>query len=138
MREKPKTMRQAAIALGVNYRSAARWAQQGLIRLPRFSHKGKKGTPVPWTDKATQELAAIAALRDYLSMQELRRAVRFLDRAGFNPLSAGVRSFAVIDGVKMKRRLVKIVHGAGEVYEILDERNAQRILVPLRPVSNGK
>jgi len=98
-------MQKAAAAVGIPYRTVARWARQGLIQVD--GHPMRPRTPVPWTEKHTSELRTLATLKAArLSTQALREAADTLKRMGHNPFSTG--RFAVIGGQGKNRRLVKV------------------------------
>lgn len=121
------TMQIAAKRIGLPYRTLARWIESGLVR-PK-SYKGQRGVLVSLLDKELRELRQLAQLRGILSMQELRRAIRFLrEDLKHNPLSSG--RFFVIGGPPARRRLFKICD-SGEAIELIGKNQGQLLMIPL-------
>lgn len=120
------SLRNAARLAGVPFPTAARWCQQGLIRLKGYKPAGwPMFKPLPWTAAATVELVNLGRLRHVLSLQELKRAARFLrETLGHNPFSSG--RFMVID--LGKRELIKLCD-SGEMIALL--RQPGQLLLPL-------
>jgi len=121
------TMQIAAKRIGLSYRTLARWIENGFVR-PK-SHKGQRGLLVTLGNKELRELRQLAQLRGILSMQQLRRAIRFLrEDLKHNPLSTG--RFFVIAGAPGRRRLIKICD-TGAAIELVGESRGQLVMVPL-------
>ena len=121
------TLREAATAMGVPYRTAAWWIEKGLIRPKGYKHRQR--VPVPLTEKEMGELLVLARLRNLLSLQKLRAAMSYLRKQGHNPLTTSGKWFAVVGGKPKERRLVRITD-EGHAFEIIGEVE-QPLLIPL-------
>lgn len=124
MAETTVTMKELAQRAGLSYRTLAHWIEKGLIR-PK-GYVGRQRCTVPLTEKEAREVWMLAQLRKVLSMQALRKALKFLRSIGHNPMSTG--SFAVVSG--NPPTLVKICAG-GEALEVTGRRPGQTMLIPL-------
>ena len=94
---------------GLTYRTAARWVEAGLVQA---EGGGAQGRDLRIGAKQLRELRTLAALRQVMSLQALRRAARTLRRMGHNPFSTG--TFAVLEG--------------GELVRIVDEDTAVALI----------
>ncbi len=119
------SMRSAAKIAGVPYPTVATWIEQGLIRPQEYI--GIQGNRVKLTAKDVNELCYLAKLRGLLSMQALKKALNYLRKLGYNPLSTGY--FAVLGGPPSRRRLIKIDNG--EAVELIGKHKGQLLLIPL-------
>ncbi|GAG33637.1 unnamed protein product [marine sediment metagenome] len=117
---------EAAKAANLPYRTAARWIETGLIRVPGY--KAISRVPIPVTQKTLTELTVLAKLRSVLSIQALRKAAKRLRRMGENPYSSG--KFAALQGPPGKRQLVKFCE-TGEAIELLGKGSGQWLLLPM-------
>lgn len=118
------TTKEVSAISGVPVRTISRWVEGGVIR--PTGYRGRRRTPIPWTEKEVREICILAKLRETLSMQSLRDAMNYLrDELGFNPLSTG--SFAVIDA--KEKRLVRVC-SQNEAIEI-SGKNRGQLLLPL-------
>ena len=116
---------QVAERAGVPYRTLMRWVEQGLIRPAIYGGRGQKTL---FSKKDFREVAILARLRGFFSLQQLRQALDDLRAMGHNPLSSG--DFAVVRDVRGERTLVKIC-GEEEVIELLREEPGQLRLFPI-------
>lgn len=116
---------QVAERSGVPYRTLMRWVEQGLIRPAIYGGRGQKTL---FSKKNFREVAILARLRGFFSLQQLRRALQVLRSLGHNPLSSG--DFAVVRDLRGERTLVKICN-EDEVIELLRKEPGQLRLFPL-------
>jgi len=116
---------QVAERAGVPYRTLMRWVEQGLIRPAIYAGRGQKTL---FSKKDFREIAILARLRGFFSMQQLRKALKALRKLGHNPLSSG--DFAVVRDVRGERILVKICD-EDEVIELLRKEPGQLRLLPI-------
>lgn len=119
------TSRQVAEQTAVNYRTLMRWIAQGLIK-PAV--RGRRGGQTLFSKKGFREIAILAKLRDFLSLQQLCQALEQLRAQGHNPLSTG--DFAVVRDIRGERSLLKICN-KGEVIELLEKNPGQLRLFPV-------
>lgn len=118
---------EAAEQVGVPYPTVARWIQQKLIR-PR-GYKSIQAKKVKLGPKEMRELRVLAHLRGLLSLQELRKAMRYLrNELKQNPLSTG--DFLVLGGSHENRRLVKLCE-SGQTIELLSKKDKGQLWIPL-------
>ena len=94
---------------GLTYRTAARWVEAGLVVA---DGGGAQGRDLQIGEKQLRELRTLAALRQHLSLQALRRAAGTLHKLGYNPFSTG--AFAVLEG--------------GELIRVVDEDTAVALI----------
>jgi DNA-binding transcriptional MerR regulator len=119
------TTQQVAEQAGVTYRTLMRWIEQGLI-LPAV--RGNRGQQTLLTKKGFREVAILAKLREFLSLQQLRQAIDDLRTQVHNPMSTG--DFAVVRDLRGERSLLKICE-RGEVIELLETHPGQLRLFPM-------
>ncbi len=120
------SLREAARMVCVPYPTVARWIQQGLIRPRGYSHR--QAIKVRLGSKEMQELWTLARLRGLLSLQQLRKAMKYLrEELKHNPLSTG--RFFVVGGPPLRRRLIKICD-TGEAIELIGKNKGQ-LMIPL-------
>jgi len=120
--------KQIALQTGVNYRTLMRWITQGLIE-PAV--RGKPGRQTWFTEKGFREVAILAKLREFLSLNQLRQAIDYLQQRGHNPFSTG--DFAVMLDVRGERSLMKICE-QGEVIQMLEKNPGQLRLFPVHDI----
>ena len=94
---------------GLKYRTAANWITAGLVVA---EGGGVQGANLQIGEKQLRELRTLAALRQLLSLQALKRAAGTLRKLGFNPFSTG--QFAVLEG--------------GELVRVVDEGEAVALI----------
>jgi len=94
---------------GLTYRTAARWVEAGLVQT---EGGGTQGRDLRIGEKELRELRTLAALRQVMSLQALRRAAQTLRRMGYNPFSTG--TFAVLE--------------CGELVRLVDEDTAVALI----------
>ena len=94
---------QISCETGVSDATLQYWARTGLI--DPAVYKYGRGTTTMGDKKNLHELQVLAQLRHVMSLQALRKAVKYLRSIGHNPMSRG--QFAVIDA--KKRILIKII-----------------------------
>ena len=87
----------------------ARWVEAGLVVA---DGGGAQGRDLAIGEKQLGELRTLAALRQHLSLQALRRAAGTLRKLGYNPFSTG--TFAVLQG--------------GELIRLVDEDTAVALI----------
>jgi len=119
------TSRQVAERAGVPYRTLMRWVEQGLIRPAVYGGRGQKTL---FSKKDFREVAILARLRGFFSLQQLRQALEYLRSLGHNPLSKG--DFLVVRDVRGERLLLKLCD-KGEVIKVLEENPGQLRLFPI-------
>jgi len=119
------TTQQVAEQTGVHYRTLMRWIEQGLIQA---AVEGRRGQQTLLSKKGFREVAILAKLREFLSLQQLRQALDFLRCQGHNPLSSG--DFVVVRDIRGDRSLLKICD-QGEMIELLENHPGQLRLFPV-------
>lgn len=119
------TSQQVAERAGVPYRTLMRWVEQGLIRPAVYGGRGQKTL---FSKKDFREVAILARLRGFFSLQQLRQALEYLRTLGHNPLSSG--AFAVVRDARGERILAKICNEE-EVIELLRKEPGQLRLLPV-------
>ena len=120
------TSRQVAEQAGIPYRTLMRWVQEGLIRPAVYS--GGRGQKVFFSKKDFREVAILARLRGFFSLQQLQQVLDYLRSLGHNPLSKG--DFLVVRDVRGERLLLKLCD-KGEVIQALEENPGQLRLFPI-------
>ena len=104
---------------GLPYPTAARWVQQGLVVA---EGGGLQGHEFNIGEKQLRELRTLAALRQVLSLQALKKAAATLRAMGYNPFSSG--QFAVVDGGELVRLVneeeaVALIRQPGQVCAVV-------------------
>jgi len=126
MKNMDSKLNDVAVQIGVPYQTAARWIQQGLIKPPRY--RKQQGAPVRLTAKDVRELHILARLRGLLSLQELRKAMRYLrNELKEKPLSKD--RFFVLGGPPKGRQVIKICD-TSEAIGIIGKNQGQ-LMIPL-------
>ena len=120
------TTEEVASRLRTHYRTVARWASDGLIRVAGGGH----GDPWRWSEKNFREAFVLARLRtEGFSRQEVRSAMGTLEAMGHNPFSKG--KFLVLEtprkGSRNRGTFVKIMD-TGEAIALSDSGGAQMLL----------
>jgi len=122
------SLRDAAKMVGVPYPTVARWVQHRLIRPHDYANR--QAVKVRLSDKDMRELRVLALLRGLLSLQELKKAMRYLrEKLRQNPLSSG--HFIVVSGPPAKRQLVKICESGKAIEVIQGKKLPGQLLIPL-------
>lgn len=104
---------------GLTYRTAARWVSQGLVVA---EGGGLQGHELDIGPKQLHELRTLAALRQVLSLQALKKAASVLRAMGYNPFSTG--HFAVVEGGELVRLVneeeaVALIRQPGQVCAVV-------------------
>lgn len=122
------TLRQAAIEIGIPYRSALRFVRDYKLIRPA-GYKARRYERVPeWTPAHMRELHAIVSLRERgLSMQTVRDVLRFLRKIGHNPVSSG-RFLVILKPDGTPGNLVKLCDDASALQLMGDGRG--QLLLP--------
>lgn len=120
------TTEEVAAETETHYRTVARWASDGMIRVAG----GGYGDPWRWSEKNFREAFVLARLRkEGFSRQEVRSAMGTLEALGHNPFSKG--KFLVLEkprkGSRNRGTFVKIMD-TGEAIALSDSGGAQMLL----------
>lgn len=109
------TTAEIAALTGATYRTVARWASDGLIKV---DGGGQQGVERRWSEKNYREAFVLARLRrEGFSRQEIRKNMKALEEIGHNPFSRG--RFLVLQKPTGKHR--------GRVVKIMDQGEAMEL-----------
>ncbi len=117
---------EAAKVAGCPYRTAAWWIEQGLITPPGYDHR--RGVVIKINGKVLREICLLTRLRKLVSLQELRKALKYLRGLGHNPLSTG--DFVVVGGKPGDLEVIKIC-SRKEAISLIGKHTGQLVFVPL-------
>lgn len=127
-------LKEAARIAGVPQPTASRWIRAGLIRPEGYVCRQR--VPVQMGQKELAELCNLARIRNLLSLQEMKKAARFLrEELGHNPFSTG--RFMVLDGPPGKRELVKVC-STGEAIALMKDRGQMLLFPVIEPEEGDK
>ena len=102
--------------IGTPYRTLMEWVAKGIVR-PALYTPGKRTTF--FSQENVREILILRALREHLSLQQIRSALDDLRQIGHNPLSTG--DFIVARNVRGERLMLKICN-EDQIIELLRQR----------------